>query len=57
MSKELARALTDMAELIKDWNNGMIATEGDFLFKLKLINARITLLLPEAKAGPQQLRI
>jgi len=57
MNKELAVALTDMAELIKDWNNNLVCNEEEFLFRLRLINARIALLLPKAEKEPQQLQI
>lgn len=57
MNKELARALTDMAEIIKDWNSNLIAREEDFIFRLRLINARIALLLPEVEKQSKQLQL
>jgi len=57
MTKELARALTDMAEIIKDWNSGLIPNEEEFIIKLKMVNGHIALALPKKEAELQQLEI
>lgn len=54
MDNELQRALTEFDELIKAWNSGKIATEDNFLHDVKLVNARITLLLPDPRAKDTQ---
>ena len=38
MTTELAKLLTDISELIKDWNSRAIPTEEEFIQKLRSVN-------------------
>lgn len=57
MTKELASFLTNLVELIKDWNAGFISTEEEFVFKLRKLLAEITPELDNQKEKKIQLKI
>lgn len=57
MTKELASFLTNLVELIKDWNAGFIPTEEEFVFKLRKLLAEITPELDNQKEKKIQLEI
>jgi len=57
MTKNLARFLTNLFELIKDWNAGLIPTEKEFIDKLKKAIADIVAELGNQKEENIQTKI
>lgn len=57
MTKNLARFLTNLFELIKDWNAGLIPTEEEFIFKLRRMIADIVAELGKQKEKKIQTKI
>lgn len=57
MTKNLARFLTNLVELIKDWNANLIPTEEEFVFRLRKLLAEITPELDKQKEEKIQTKI
>jgi len=57
MTKELVKLLTDVTELVKDWNSNAIPTEEEFIEKLKKTVVKIVVELGNQETGKVQTKI